>query len=236
MLSARRSAKWSIPAATVALVSLSIRMKPPSARLGSILGRIGLEHDLAVGRDFGDADRVQRQGRRREMLERVDVDLIFRVLDRRRRRFGSPSFSQYPRPGTFRPPPSRRLSSRTGRRPRADRPPRRSCRRASSPPRPRRSRHRLAGDRPSSRRRAVTMRAIRVVRPDGRTRTSAPGRMCPTAIWPGEAAEVLVGPVHPLHRHAERLRRVRRASRAATVSRCSSRVGPRTSGVRSLRS
>ena len=34
MLSALRSAKWSMPQATVALVSLSMRMKPPSTRLG----------------------------------------------------------------------------------------------------------------------------------------------------------------------------------------------------------
>ena len=32
---ARRSAKWSMPAATVALVILSIRMKPPSVRLSA---------------------------------------------------------------------------------------------------------------------------------------------------------------------------------------------------------
>ena len=78
MLCARRSAKWSIPQATVALVSLSIRMKPPSARFGlDPSDRIGLEHDLAVGRDLGDADVVQRERLRREMLERVDVDLVF---------------------------------------------------------------------------------------------------------------------------------------------------------------
>ena len=47
------------------------------------LGGIRLEHDLAVGRDLGDADRIELQGRRREMLERVDVDLILRLLDRR---------------------------------------------------------------------------------------------------------------------------------------------------------
>ena len=84
MLSARRSAKWIIPQATVALVSLSIRMNPPSARFGlQSVDRIRLEHDLAVGRDLGDADRVQCQRRRREMLERVDVDLILGLLDRR---------------------------------------------------------------------------------------------------------------------------------------------------------
>jgi hypothetical protein len=33
MFWARRSAKWIMPAATVPLLILSIRMKPPSARL-----------------------------------------------------------------------------------------------------------------------------------------------------------------------------------------------------------
>ena len=76
MLCARRSAKWSMPAPTVALVSLSIRMKPPSTRLGVDVRVVGLEHDRPVGRDLGDADLVQLQRLGREMLQRVDVDLV----------------------------------------------------------------------------------------------------------------------------------------------------------------
>ena len=52
------------PAATVALVSLSIRMKPPSvAAVG-----IGLEHDRLVGRQIGDADGVELERLGRQML------------------------------------------------------------------------------------------------------------------------------------------------------------------------
>ena len=43
------------------------------------LDRIRLEHDLAVGRDLGDADGVEAERRRGEMLERVDVDLVLRA-------------------------------------------------------------------------------------------------------------------------------------------------------------
>ncbi len=42
---------------------------------------IWLEDDLAVGRDHRHADPVEVQRRRRELLERVDVDLVLRVLD-----------------------------------------------------------------------------------------------------------------------------------------------------------
>ena len=85
MFDARRSAKWIIPAATVALVNLSIRMNPPSTCWVRAGHRIRFEHEVAVDQHFGDPDRVQFQVRRREMLERVDVDLIFGVLDGRGR-------------------------------------------------------------------------------------------------------------------------------------------------------
>ena len=51
----------------------------PAERLvgARALDRIRLEHDLAVGRELGHADRVQSQRRRRKMLQRIDVDLIF---------------------------------------------------------------------------------------------------------------------------------------------------------------
>ncbi len=44
---------------------------------------IGFEHDLAVGRELGDADRIEAQSLGSEMLERVDVHLIFGFLDHR---------------------------------------------------------------------------------------------------------------------------------------------------------
>ena len=45
---------------------------------------IGFENDLLVGRQIGDADGVQIQRLGRQMLHRVDVDLIFGLLDRGR--------------------------------------------------------------------------------------------------------------------------------------------------------
>src|SRR3546814_8426007 len=41
---------------------------------------IGLEHDRLVGRNLDHADAVQVQRLGRQMVERVDVDLIFRRL------------------------------------------------------------------------------------------------------------------------------------------------------------
>src|SRR3546814_9664541 len=45
---------------------------------------IGLEGDRLVGRQFDDADAVELECFRREMVERVDVDLVLWLLDRRR--------------------------------------------------------------------------------------------------------------------------------------------------------
>ena len=45
------------------------------------LHRIRLEHDLAVGCDLRNPNCIQAERRRCEMLERVDVDLIFGMLD-----------------------------------------------------------------------------------------------------------------------------------------------------------
>ncbi|MDF3607065.1 hypothetical protein PE067_13555 [Paracoccus sp. DMF-8] len=44
-----------------------------------------------------------------------------------------------------------------------------------------------------------------VVLPEGSTRIASPGRTCPARDLAGEAAEIEVRPVHPLHRHAEGL-------------------------------
>ena len=44
---------------------------------------IGLEHDLLVGRQVGDTDGVQFQRLGRQMFHRIDVDLIFGLLDGR---------------------------------------------------------------------------------------------------------------------------------------------------------
>ena len=208
MLSDRRSAKWSIPQATVALVSLSIRMKPPSALLGlDAFDRIRLEHDLAVGRDLGDADRVEPERRRREMLERVDVDLVFGLLDGRGDGLGAELQPIAAARAAAPPPPSTRSSLRTGRRLRADRPRPRSRRRASNRPR-RRGSASPTGRRPLRRGRRPCVTIALDPRRSGPTAGSAPRRPAPSlpdAIWPGKAAEILVGPVDPLHRHPERL-------------------------------
>ncbi len=52
----------------------------------------------------------------------------------------------------------------------------------------------------------VTIRAIRLSRPEGRMRTRSPGRAVAGSDLAGEAAEVEVGPVDPLHRQAQRPR------------------------------
>ena len=44
---------------------------------------IGLEHDRPVGGDFGDADRVQVERLRRQLFERVDVELMLGLGDGR---------------------------------------------------------------------------------------------------------------------------------------------------------
>jgi len=40
---------------------------------------IGFENDVAIGCDLGDADAVETECLGGEMLERVDVDFVFRV-------------------------------------------------------------------------------------------------------------------------------------------------------------
>ena len=84
MLSERRSAKWIMPAGDRGVGQLVDQDEAAERAVGAgSFDGIGLEHDLAVGRELGDADRIEAQRLRREMLERVDVDLIFGCLDRR---------------------------------------------------------------------------------------------------------------------------------------------------------
>ena len=51
----------------------------------------------------------------------------------------------------------------------------------------------------------VTMRVTVLVRPDLATATASPGLIAAAGDGAGEAAEIQIGPVDPLHRHAERL-------------------------------
>ena len=111
---ARRRVKWSMPAATVALVILSIRMKPPSV---AVVG-IGFEHDRPVGREFGDADGVQLQRLGRQMLQRVDVDLVFGLAGPSPTRSACRASANRRGRAAAARRPSRRWSPRTGRRPR----------------------------------------------------------------------------------------------------------------------
>ena len=77
------------------------------------------------------------------------------------------------------------------------------------------------------------MRAIAVVLPDGSTRRD---RRLDGAAGHGSAvaAEVLVGPINPLHRHAERLRlAVRRDFDRLEIVRAD--VGPAYQGIAALR-
>ena len=79
MFVARRRPKAIMPAPAVAFVKRSIRMNPPSV---AILG-IRVEGHGRGGVDVAEGDLVQRQRGRREMLERVDVDLVLQPRDAR---------------------------------------------------------------------------------------------------------------------------------------------------------
>jgi hypothetical protein len=79
MLPARRRAKSSVPAATVALLCRSIRMKPPSA---AVL-RVGGERHRLVEMQVAVSDLVQFQPLGGQVLLGVHVDLVLDLGDRR---------------------------------------------------------------------------------------------------------------------------------------------------------
>ena len=79
MLSARRRAKSSVPAATVALVWRSIRMKAPSSRQS----RIRLERDRLVQAEVAVAHLVELQPLGGQLLLGVHVDLVLDLGDLR---------------------------------------------------------------------------------------------------------------------------------------------------------
>ena len=173
------------------------------------VGRERLERNVAVGRDLRHADRVEPEGRRRQMLERVDVDLVFRVLDGRGHGLGrelEPIAAArdelvlgHPHDRGF------ELVGGLGRIGRGrDHVAARAIHRVGEG-----QRHRLAGDR------SVEVAGLRDDPLDPRhpARRQDPDlatrRNHARCDLPGKAAEILVRAVDPLHRHAERLGDIR---------------------------
>ena len=141
-----------------------------------------------------------------------------------------PSLMRSSGPGAAGRPPSRPGAPRSGRRPAPAPPPRRARRRARHRSRRRGQRDRLAGDRPVRSPSKVTMRAtVERPGPTAAPRPRSPGRDRPLAIDAGEAAEIRVRPVDPLHRHAERPPRASARPRPSRDARAAS--GPRYQGV-----
>ena len=96
MLPARRSAKSRVPAATVALVWRSIRMKAPSV---AVVG-IGLERHRLVEVQVAVGDFVEIEVLGRQVFLGVDVDLVLDLGDRAPT-VRAPILSQYGRPGSI---------------------------------------------------------------------------------------------------------------------------------------
>ena len=227
MLVARRRPKRIMPAATVALVKRSIRMKEPVVAVVVV----EVEGDRLGERQIAEADVVERQRLGGERLEGLDVDLVLELAHRgadgaRRRPSGDRSGRAAAAPrhpdevrgdlvGDLRP--VRPAATSTS--PRLTSISRSSVSVTASPAR---GLGEVAVDGDDARDRAPSGRCAA-------TTIASPGRDAAAGDGAGIAAEVGVRPVDPLHRKAERLGAVA-VARPSTVSRCSSSVGPRVPG------
>ena len=202
------------PRATVALVSLSIRMKPPSARLGAPPPRRDKARTPARRSVVTSATPIALSSSvlRRQLLQRVDVELMLGLRDGRGRRLRA-ELQPIAAAGHQRlvgHPHDRRLELVGGLR--ADPWPRRSRRRASN--RLRRRQVSVTDWPATASSRSPSSVTIRSTSPSPARRQDphlVARRDPPAGDLPGKAAEMLVGPVDPLHRHPERLGLVRGA-------------------------